>query len=259
MRTWKRAPQLGSSISEFSRRYFFSLAIVALALVSSYYWASFPFDNLCETNIPVNEDLIGKWTIIFNQTDIGTDIDHIVVNADDISYKFCLQDFFRYFRYPNATAFPFVPRNQIKGREWMTKDQETITNIFGWSAVGVMFIIFMSFVWKWYLGVMELFRGTYEPCGDDMGINFSDVPSINSYIPQINSPVFSYPLLACNIDNIDKDLLDWTDPDRSHSYYDLTRDAAVLLRGQEFGKNIVFSQVAHFPPPGKGKKKPAMP
>lgn len=36
---------------------------------------------------------------------------------------------------------------------------------------------------------------------------------MNIYIPQIESPVFSYPLLAATVDNIDKDMLDWTDPE----------------------------------------------
>lgn len=47
MRTWKRAPALGTSISKFSRKYFFSTAIIAMAIVSSYYWSGFPFDNVC--------------------------------------------------------------------------------------------------------------------------------------------------------------------------------------------------------------------
>jgi hypothetical protein len=38
---------LGNTISRFSRKYFFSAAIVAMAIVSSYYWSGFPYDNLC--------------------------------------------------------------------------------------------------------------------------------------------------------------------------------------------------------------------
>lgn len=51
MRTWKRAPMLGNTISSFSRKYFFSAAIVAMAIASSYYWSGFPFDNLCSKSI----------------------------------------------------------------------------------------------------------------------------------------------------------------------------------------------------------------
>ena len=50
MRTWRRAPKLGAYISSFNRRYFFTLAVSAMAVASSYYWASFPYDNLCEND-----------------------------------------------------------------------------------------------------------------------------------------------------------------------------------------------------------------
>jgi hypothetical protein len=67
MRTWKRPPKLGAKISEFSRRYFFSLAILAMAVLSSYYWAGFPFDNLCliddDAAYMNSTQLGGEWTI----------------------------------------------------------------------------------------------------------------------------------------------------------------------------------------------------
>ena len=52
MRTWKRAPPLGPGISEFSRRYFVSTSFLAMAVMSSYFWAGFPFDNLCVNDYP---------------------------------------------------------------------------------------------------------------------------------------------------------------------------------------------------------------
>jgi hypothetical protein len=251
MRTWKRAPQLGTKISEFSRRYFFSLAIVAMAVLSSYYWAGFPFDNLClEENPTANASYVGEWTITpFNHSET---VDIMIPTDGEVNYKYCLQDF---FRFPKADkAFPFIPEFQLEGQEWMTTDQELVTNIFGWSSVGVLVIIVLSFVCGWYHGFMGLFRGSYDARGEDQGINFSDVPSINSYIPEVKSPVFSYPLLACNIDSIDEDLLEWHDPDRPHAFYDLTKDAEVLLHGTDVSSKIVFTQIAHWPPEKRSKK-----
>lgn len=246
MRTWKRAPQLGTKISEFSRLYFFSLAILAMSVLSSYYWAGFPFDNLCldETQI-ANETYTGTWAVT-GKSDSDTSAVDISVPLDGDVYKACLQDF---FRFPTVDkAFPFVSQFQLEGQEWMTPDQELVTSIFGWSSVGVMAIILFSFLWRWYQGFMEFFRGSYDACGDDQGIHFSDVPSIQSYVPEVSSPVYSYPLVACNIDNLDKGLMGWTDPDRPHAFYDLTKDADVLLRGTDVSSKIVFTQVAHWPP-----------
>lgn len=255
MRTWKRAPQLGAKISQFSRRFFFPISIIAMAITSSYYWASFPFDNVCNTGIVVDSNSTGTYNITVRdpKTDIDKQVPQLIQISDtDTIHTFCIQDFLRFPK--GETPFPFVPRNQIIGQEWMTNEQEIVTNIYGWSAIGVMALIVLTFVYKWYNDCMSMFHGTYEPCGEDMNINFSDVPSMSSYVPQVNSHIFSYPLLASNIDNIDTNLLDWTDPDRKHSFYDLTKDAEVLLRGKEFGNNVVFSQIAHWPPPGKEKK-----
>jgi hypothetical protein len=79
---------------------------------------------------------------------------------------------------------------------------------------------------------------------------------MNTYIPQVRSPVFSYPLLATNITGLDTGLLEWTDPDREFEFYDLTKDAERLLRGStDISSKVVFSQVKHWPPLSKQRKK----
>ena len=244
MRTWKRPPKLGSKISEFSRQYFFLIALLAMAVLANYYWAGFPFDNLCLIEDTNNSTFVGEWTIRpFDSTMNQVDITFL---SDTDIYQPCLQDF---FRFPlSDKAFPFISPFQLEGEEWMTVDQELITDIFGWTSVGVLVIIFLSFFYRSYTSFMNMFRGSYEACGDDMGINFSEVPTISTYIPEVQSPVISYPLLACHIDRIDKELLEWTDPDRPHTFYDLTKDADVLLRGTDVSTKVVFSQIAHWPP-----------
>ena len=252
MRTWKRPPQLGTMISEFSRRYFFSLAIVAMAILCSFYWAGFPFDNLCPAeNETVNSTYTGNWLVTPFDTEDDTTPKSIAISipVDTPVYRKCLQDFFRYPK--GEFPFPFVSSTQLQGEEWMTPDQEDITDIYGWAAVGVIILVALRFAHGWYSGFMSLFRGSYDARGDDQDIPFSSVPSINSYVPEVQSPIFSYPLLACNIDRIDSDLLEWTDPDRPHAFYDLTKDAEVLLRGQVASSKVVFSQIAHYPPQKK--------
>lgn len=130
----------------------------------------------------------------------------------------------------------------------MTEDQELVTDIYGWATVGATLIVLVTFLWGWTLAVMRIFRDSFDPRGEDQNINFSDVPSISAYVPQVESTVFSYPLLACSISGIGEDLLDWTDPDRPFSFYDLTLDAEVLLHGTDVSSKVVFSQMAHWPP-----------
>jgi len=56
--------------------------------------------------------------------------------------------------------------------------------------------------------------------------------------------------LAVNIDRVDESIFDWSDSERSHSYYDLTRDAEQLMKDNEDICHRSFSQIRHWPPGG---------
>jgi hypothetical protein len=216
---------------------------------------------MCLKGAPVSPELVGTWIFTEEVKDAvaanpfstaarvvaEADVETFIVNPDDEAYEFCLQDLFRYGR--DERSFPFTSDKQRPGHEWMTADQETLTDTFGWSVVGIMAFILLSFLWDWWDAIMSLFKGSYSPRGDDQGVNFSNVPSISTYVPQVDSPVYAYPLLACNVDGIDPELMDWTDPDRPYSFYDLTKDAEVLLKGMDVSQKVVFSQIVHWPPP----------
>jgi hypothetical protein len=215
MRTWKRQPHLGTKISEVSRRYFFAVAIVALAVLSSYYWSAFPFDNVCVSNTTVNEAYVGSWQVTpfgsTAKTNSSGGEDATQVGAADLDFQFCLQDFFRFPR--GEYRFPFIPEFQPEGLEWMTSEQESVTRIYGWSALILAFLVVLVFIFMIARSVIGMFfKDSFDPTGKDQGVNFSDVPSMSSYVPQVESTVYSYPLLACNVDAIDHDLLEWTDP-----------------------------------------------
>ncbi len=190
MRTWKRAPALGTSISKFSRKYFISSAVIAMAIVSSYYWASFRFDNLCcksllsmlamclnfliahsffartvvdsvaldptYLNTGVASDRSGEWDLITLGT--GKKLREITVSPDSQVYKYCLQDMFR----QQGESFPAVPSNQPVGNEWMSEEQEKITKIYGWTSVAVLVVVFLSIIWSWIQSAKGVFKSTYE-------------------------------------------------------------------------------------------------
>lgn len=56
--------------------------------------------------------------------------------------------------------------------------------------------------------------------------------------------------MTVNIDRVDESIFDWSDSERSHSYYDLTRDAEQLMKGNEDICQRSFSQIRHWPPGG---------
>jgi len=247
MRIWARTPKLGTKIAKFSRKYFFALAICAMAVISSYAWAGFPYDNLCE-----NEDSAVDNSFSGNITTESGKSRFVSVNAGDSTYRYCLQDL---YRTDGKENFPAVPENQPDGNEWMTDDQEILTRVYGWTSVAVLLLVALKFIFGWYTNVMKMFRGTYKARGDDQGINFSQVQSIDAYVPQVYTNVFSYPLLPCETEKFDKELFDWSDPERDHSYYDLHLDAVELLEGIHAEAEHVFSKVAHWPPQGVHEEK----
>jgi hypothetical protein len=103
MRSWKKAPQLGTKISRFSRRYFFTIAIAVMAIISSYYWSGFPYDNICE-NSSINATYLGSYTIFpASNSKFGV---NVTFTDEDVDYRFCNQDF---MAIGSGPTFPFVP------------------------------------------------------------------------------------------------------------------------------------------------------
>mmetsp|Transcript_36061 Transcript_36061/g.78980 ORF Transcript_36061/g.78980 Transcript_36061/m.78980 type:complete len:445 (-) Transcript_36061:1655-2989(-) len=216
MRTWKPAPKLGNRISRMSRKYFSPTAVIAMAVISSYSWTGFPYDNLCETNETVNDSsYYGRHNI--TAADNST-FAIVTVGPRDETYRYCLQDL---IRMPNVIAFPALPVWQPEGDEWMTSDQEHLTSVYGWTSLGIICLVLLLIILSTLVRARNLFRGTYDPTGRDMEVNFSDVPSISSYIPEVHSAMFTYPLLAADIDDIGEELFEWEDSDRPYAYYDL--------------------------------------
>lgn len=131
MRTWKRAPQLGNSIATFSSHIFFPLAIVAQAVLSSYYWSAFPLDQVC-INDGINEAYVNTFTLTPNN---GGSSVSVTYTQDDMDYHFCNQNM---MTLKGGFTFPFVPTistNMTNPKEWMTDEQIIFTSYYGWSAV----------------------------------------------------------------------------------------------------------------------------
>jgi hypothetical protein len=105
MRTWKKAPQLGTKISSFSRRYFFTLAIAVMAIISSYYWSGFPFDNLCQ-NDSINSTYVGSMSVFPLNGSYEGYGENLTFTEGDVDYHFCNQNF---ITIGSGPTFPFVP------------------------------------------------------------------------------------------------------------------------------------------------------
>lgn len=238
MRSWARTPQLGSQISDFARNYFNPLAILFFCIIAAYTWSGFPFDDLCpvEDLSAVNRDYFTTWNVNITYEDIfflgvlkaaeGEIIETtIVVDNDAEAYRHCNQD----LRLNEGRSFPPLPKWQPDGLEWMTEDQEQIVRVYGWTCVAFLIGVILVFVFRFIRAGLRAVKSDYSPVGKDMKIPFTEVPSIDSYIPQVISSEFAYPLILCDISNIDEELFSWVDHDKPHSYYDISKDVSAVL------------------------------
>lgn len=103
-----------------------------------------------------------------------------------------------------------------------------------------MALLACSFLYS--AGIKRLFHKKKFTQGDASCIPFSKVEAISAYIPEIESNVFAFPLLACRISEENERLLEWNDPYRPHSFYDLTRDAEALVGKEKIAPNA-FSKL----------------
>ena len=88
MRLWGFHPLVGPQLAVFSRRYFFSAALVTLALVSSYIWAQFPYDNVCDGG---DRGFEGNYTGVSNLNGKLVNGDGIVEVVQSESVVYCSQ------------------------------------------------------------------------------------------------------------------------------------------------------------------------
>lgn len=210
-RIWAWSPFIGNELARFSRRYFFSGAILAYAIISAYAWAQFPYDNICEPTQDATLGASGEYT-----TKEGT-----ITVEQDTFVVYCGQS----WRDFSGLVFPPTSRVQPSDKQWMRGSQDTLADLYGLTAL----ILFCAFIFILFGGtltnyVLSMFRGVYKPSGQDQHIDFSANKEIFAYVPQIKWPGFAFPFLACDVDHIDQELIGWNDPSHSYDYYNLIFD-----------------------------------
>lgn len=225
LRIWSSAPYIGSKLAAFSRRYYFSFAIVAGIIVSAYDWALFKFDRICygqdETNFASGNYSVIKY---FTDSSSSSAAETISVTNPN-SYRVCNSqgDCCQQIKF----RFPPIPsRAQLSSEfRWMTNEQEDLSTIYGYTSLAVLiaFVVF-AFGGSIINFIVHFFKGTYRPAGADQMIDFSSVPEIDGYVPQIQVSSSFFPLLACDVDDIDSSLIGWNDPGASYDEYNLIFD-----------------------------------
>jgi hypothetical protein len=127
----------------------------------------------------------------------------------------------------------------------MTWDQEEVVSAHGWTSLLVLILSLLTVVAAMLRTARRIVCGVYRPRGKDQNIPFSDVPGIECYVPEVKSPLFAYPLIMCNIDEMDSVLLNWDVMNKHCSHYVITNDVAEILGHTNCPD--VFAKVKYWP------------
>jgi len=95
-----------------------------------------------------------------------------------------------------------------------------------------------------------------QPDGADQGMDFSSVKhlqEVHGYIPQSREKEFAYPLLACELEDVDEDLVGWKDPILGFEAHNLVNDAYSIAGGKPL--QPVFSIVRQWRPDSASEQK----
>jgi len=228
LRVYRQGPRVGPRVSRLSA-FFFKLCILAYAIMLSFLYSSFPYDNACLSNLE-NEDL-SAYTGSIDITSIDGEEDEIQITTPLEGYMYCNQELIRYMTLP---ALPSLQKES--GGTWMTKEQEEFSKIFGWASVAVLVLVLGTTVYYFIqIYVLQFFfkpyqKFKYEPSEE----KFDDVMEISAYIPQVQVSGFTFPFLLCETTNILEKHMGWTDP-RGDGYekHNLINDVQKIFERQE--------------------------
>ena len=81
---------------------------------------------------------------------------------DKTNYKYCNQNLLEMYVFPAQSD-----------STWMSDDQQTITNLFGWTSVAVLVIICLWYIRLMFDRISEFFESSYEVCVDFIILDFN--------------------------------------------------------------------------------------
>lgn len=271
LRSWYRAPYVGPETSRFSRTYFNSLAILLGVISSAFAYAKSPYTMLC--NCAGNSE---EWEnnmnctlpeMQFTDVEVVLKTGVIIKSVDvvgDRAFYFCNQESIAQY-----LPWKTLPLPTAQGPDnWMGDGQERLLKIYGWTCVVFLILYCISVLGGSIVRrLISIFRGTYEPRGCNQQKDFSNGIGLETfgYVPQLAVSGFNFPLIICNVDDINVGLIGWRDPngqeenehfnyDKHNLIYDVPHDTLHRSRnvaadhgGKKKGRPI-FSVVKHYPP-----------
>lgn len=220
LRNWARVPKLGPDIADCSG-YFLMGSVGFFAVLSSYSFSGFPYDNACNAGSVVDDAYVGDYSAYDMD---GREVE-ISVQENDPNYFYCSQDMLRY----NPAVFPPIASKQPYGQKWMTGDQEQSADLLGFTALGIVVFFSLRLIYLFIIiPIMPQFFSSHEPRGGVGMQKFSEVKEICAYVPQAKLYGYPFPLILCDLCFIDNNYIGWTSPRYPHEFYSIVNDIPAL-------------------------------
>ena len=134
LRTWHQGPMVGTAVPKMSN-VFFLLCIMSYAVMVSYTYSHFPFDNACvDTGDSLSPGDLGLWNVTLNTTESSPT--SVNITEDSPVYKFCDQNLFK------KLVFPPMPSSLLIGSQsWMNGSQKAFAYIFACIMIGIILLV----------------------------------------------------------------------------------------------------------------------
>jgi hypothetical protein len=139
LRSWQQSARVNSTVSKYTNN-FLLLTVLAFTIMSSYRFATFPFDSACTT-----DDDVAAYAGDHTLTILGTGKETgITITGDDAVYKICNQNLLWTGKFPPTRRFAQSEENM-----WMNEWQENYSFIYGWTMVAIIIVIAVKFLYHW--------------------------------------------------------------------------------------------------------------
>ena len=149
LRTCGQGAKIGSQVAKMSN-VFFLLCLATGAVMMTYNFAQFPFDNACETDT-ILKNFGGIWELegISESVEVGDEI---------LEFKFCNQDLM------SQVSFPPLPSTILTySKDWMNEAQNKYATIMVWVMLSILVIIFSTFIlWTLSRALFALFFNPFK-------------------------------------------------------------------------------------------------
>lgn len=182
-RVWKQQPVPENADLTSIHRSTLAVAFFAHALFTLWYFADWPFEDLCQTN-----QLVPDWVVEKTKANL----------LDNHVYKVCDMQ---------SHGFIFGVRG---GRGYMTEGQIMLILIYKFVTAATLLVITVAYFGPGILlAYKNVFVGQLPVTKEAPAALFSEVEYIEGYIPGLDDPLYAKPLLACDLSELNTDHINW--------------------------------------------------